>query len=290
MQVVGQPVMKKDAMALVTGKPVFTQDVAPADCLVVKVLRSPHANANILSIKTDAAKKVPGIEAVYTWEDVPTQRFTMAGQTYPEPSPYDRQILDQHVRYVGDPVAIVAGENEECVDKALKIIKVQYEVLPAILDFHKAKDNEILVHPEENWKALCPVGADNKRNLVATGTSGYGDVEAVFKDCGRDLSCKSRSAGDDGDFPYLLLYGCLWQTECGEFHTDRFSCTKDPVQCPGNTKIKDPCQQTENRWWIRGKTVGGSGSFPGFCHLEDRKTVYDHLQQTGIPDRIFPTA
>ena len=183
MQVVGQPVMKKDAMALVTGKPVFTQDVAPADCLVVKVLRSPHANANILSIKTDAAKKVPGIEAVYTWEDVPTQRFTMAGQTYPEPSPYDRQILDQHVRYVGDPVAIVAGENEECVDKALKIIKVQYEVLPAILDFHKAKDNEILVHPEENWKALCPVGADNKRNLVATGTSGYGDVEAVFKDC-----------------------------------------------------------------------------------------------------------
>ena len=183
MQVVGQPVMKKDAMALVTGKPVFTQDVAPADCLVVKVLRSPHANANILSIKTDAAKKVPGIEAVYTWEDVPTQRFTMAGQTYPEPSPYDRQILDQHVRYVGDPVAIVAGENEECVDKALKIIKVQYEVLPAILDFHKAKDNEILVHPEENWKALCPVGADNKRNLVATGTSGYGDVEAVFKEC-----------------------------------------------------------------------------------------------------------
>ena len=101
MQVVGQPVMKKDAMALVTGKPVFTQDVAPADCLVVKVLRSPHANANILSIKTDAAKKVPGIEAVYTWEDVPTQRFTMAGQTYPEPSPYDRQILDRHVRYVG---------------------------------------------------------------------------------------------------------------------------------------------------------------------------------------------
>ena len=244
MQVVGQPVMKKDAMALVTGKPVFTQDVAPADCLVVKVLRSPHANANILSIKTDAAKKVPGIEAVYTWEDVPTQRFTMAGQTYPEPSPYDRQILDQHVRYVGDPVAIVAGENEECVDKALKIIKVQYEVLPAILDFHKAKDNEILVHPEENWKALCPVGADNKRNLVATGTSGYGDVEAVFKDCEVmvEETYHVKAAGDDGDFPYLLLYGCLWQTECGEFHTDRLSCTKDPVQCSGNTKIKDPCQ------------------------------------------------
>ena len=72
-----------------------------------------------------------------------------AGQTYPEPSPYDRLILDQHVRYVGDPVAIVAGENEACVDKALKMLKVEYEVLPAVLDFHTAKDNEVLVHPEE---------------------------------------------------------------------------------------------------------------------------------------------
>ena len=55
------------------------------------------------------ARGVPGVEAVYTWEDVPGQRFTMAGQTYPEPSPYDRLILDRHVRYVGDPVAIVAA-------------------------------------------------------------------------------------------------------------------------------------------------------------------------------------
>ena len=180
---VGRAIRKKDAMALVTGKPVYTDDLASRECLIVKVLRSPHANAIIEEINCTNALKVPGIEAIYTWKDVPKNRFAQAGQTYPEPSPYDRQILDQHVRYVGDPVAIVAGENEECVDKALKIIKVQYEVLPAILDFHKAKDNEILVHPEENWKALCPVGADNKRNLVATGTSGYGDVEAVFKDC-----------------------------------------------------------------------------------------------------------
>ena len=183
MKYVNKPVRKKDAMQLVTGQPVYMDDIAPKDCLIVKVLRSPHAHALIEEIDCQVASRVPGIECILTWKDVPQKRFTMAGQTYPEPSPYDRQILDQHVRYVGDPVAIVAGENEECVDKALKIIKVQYEVLPAILDFHKAKDNEILVHPEENWKALCPVGADNKRNLVATGTSGYGDVEAVFKDC-----------------------------------------------------------------------------------------------------------
>lgn len=174
---------KKDAMALVTGKPVFMDDLAPKDCLIVKVLRSPHANAIVKSVKTDVAKRVPGIEDVYTWEDVPQERFTTAGQTYPEFSPYDRLILDRHVRYVGDPVAIVAGENEACVDKALKMLKVEYEVLPAVLDFHMAKDGDVLVHPEDNWKALCKVGADNKRNLCASDSTEDGDVDAVLADC-----------------------------------------------------------------------------------------------------------
>mgnify|MGYP002533670037 CR=1 FL=1 len=183
LRVVGAPLIKRDAKALVTGKPVYMDDLAPRDCLIVKVLRSPHANAMIQSVKTDAAMKVPGIAAVYTWEDVPAERFTMAGQTYPEPSPYDRLILDRHVRYVGDPVAIVAGETEDAVDRALKLVKVQYEVLPAILDFRTAKDNEILVHPEDSWRSLCPVGADNKRNLCASEVSGQGDVDAVLAEC-----------------------------------------------------------------------------------------------------------
>ena len=183
MKNVGAPVRKKDALALVTGKPVYVEDLAPRDCLCVKVLRSPHANALVQSVNTSAAGKVPGIEAIYTWEDVPQNRFTMAGQTYPEPSPYDRLILDRHVRYVGDPVAIVAGEDENCVDKALRLIKVTYEVLPAVLDFTSAKDNPTLVHPEDDWKALCDVGADNRRNLCAVGCEGEGDVDAVLADC-----------------------------------------------------------------------------------------------------------
>lgn len=183
MKSVSAPIMKKDAMALVTGKPVYTDDIAPKDCLICKVLRSPHAHALIQEIKTDVAKKVPGIECILTYEDVPNKRFTMAGQTYPEPSPYDRLILDQRVRFVGDAVAIVAGKTEEAVTKAMKLIKVKYEVLEPVLDFHQAKDNEILVHPEENWKALCDVGADNKRNLCAAGLEGNGDVDAVLADC-----------------------------------------------------------------------------------------------------------
>ena len=183
MKYVNKPVRKKDAMQLVTGKPVYTDDIAPKDCLIVKLLRSPHANALVTSVNKAAAMKVDGIEAIYTWEDIPQdgRRYTQAGQTYPEMSPYDRLILDRHVRYVGDVVAIVAGRDEKCVDKALKLIKVQYEVLEPILDFHTAKDNRILVHPENNWESLVPVGADNKRNLCAHDETGSGDIEEALK-------------------------------------------------------------------------------------------------------------
>ena len=73
----------------------------PDNALVVKVKRSPYAHALIEEITIDTALKVPGIEAIYTYKDVPNIRFTMAGQTYPEPSPYDRLILDQQSPFCG---------------------------------------------------------------------------------------------------------------------------------------------------------------------------------------------
>ena len=185
MKTVNQSVRKKDAMQLVTGQPVYMDDVIPQDCLIVKLLRSPHANAIVQEIDTSRALLVPGIEAIYTWKDVDQQgrRYTQAGQTYPEPSPYDRLVIDRHVRFAGDVVAILAGKDEKCVDKAMKLIKVRYEVLPAVLDYHTALDNPVLVHPEENWESLAPVGADNKRNLCAHDESGAGDIEAVLAGC-----------------------------------------------------------------------------------------------------------
>lgn len=180
---VSTPVRKRDAMSLVTGQPVYTSDLLPAHCLTVKLLRSPHASAVIKNIRTEAAKKVPGIACILTWEDVPNVRFTQAGQTYPEPSPYDRLILDHRIRCEGDPVAIVAGETPQAVDTALRLIKVEYEVLEPLLDFTKALDNPILVHPEDNFKALCDVGADNKRNLCSCGINQDGDIETELADC-----------------------------------------------------------------------------------------------------------
>lgn len=180
---INQPVRKKDSMQLLLGKPVYVEDIAPKDALALKLLRSPHANAIVEEINVSVAKKVPGVVDIYTWEDVPKQRFAIAGQTYPEPSPYDRLILDRHVRFVGDVVAIIAAENEKAALKAMKLIKVKYKILEPVLDFHQAKDNEILVHPEEDWLAQVPVGGDAKRNLVASEISGDGDVDVVLADC-----------------------------------------------------------------------------------------------------------
>ena len=182
---VGAPVRKKDSMQLLTGKPVYLDDLPePAGCLTVKLLRSPHANALIREIDVTAAEALPGVAAVYTYLDVPSERYTEAGQTYPETSPHDRLILDRHLRHVGDPVAIVAAENEEAAEKALAAIRVTYDLLPAVLDFRTAKDNPTLVHPEEDWHSLCPfTGGDPKRNLCASGVEGEGDVDAVLASC-----------------------------------------------------------------------------------------------------------
>lgn len=180
---INKSVRKKDSMQLLTGKPVYVDDVTPRNALVVKILRSPHANAIVKEINTKAAKLVPDVVDIYTWEDVPQTRFAIAGQTYPEPSPYDRLIIDRHVRFAGDVVAIIAAETEKAALKAMKLIKVKYEVLEAVLDYRTAKDNPILVHPEEDWFPPCEVGGTNKRNLVASEVNSDGDVDGVMADC-----------------------------------------------------------------------------------------------------------
>ena len=216
LRVVGAPLIKKDAKALVTGKPVFTDDLALKDCLVVKVLRSPYAHALVEEIDCGVASRLSGIECILTWKDVPQKRFTMAGQTYPEPSPYDRLILDRRLRFVGDAVAIVAGKDEAAVDHAMRLIKVKYKVLEPVLDMHDSLDGAILVHPEEDWKSLCDVGADNKRNLCACGDEGHGDLEAAFAGCSHVIERVYHTKANQQAmmetfraFTYLDVYGRL---------------------------------------------------------------------------------
>jgi CO/xanthine dehydrogenase Mo-binding subunit len=183
MKYVSKGVQKKDAISIVTGKPIYTDDITQGKCLLVKLLRSPHAHALIEEINTEKAKNVPGIECILTYEDVPQSRFTTAGQSYPEPSPYDRLILDKRLRCVGDPVAIIAGWDEKSVDRAIELIKVKYEILESILDFKDAIDNKIIVHPEDDFLTLNDVGANKKRNICSSESIEFGDVDEELKKC-----------------------------------------------------------------------------------------------------------
>ena len=183
MKQVNHALPKKNASALLLGKPVYTDDLAPTDALVVRLLRSPHAHAEIVSVDTAAALRIPGVVKVLTWEDVPQVRFTVAGQAVPQWSPIDHLILERTVRYIGDPVAIVAGETEAAVEKALSAIRVKYNILPAITDFREALDNDVLVHAEDDWKAIAPFGADAKRNLCAYELDTIGDFEKQYALC-----------------------------------------------------------------------------------------------------------
>jgi len=135
---VNKPIPKVDGKGLLTGKPAYTEDLAFKDALIVKLLRSPHAFAKIISIDISEAMKIDEVELILTHKDVPRIPITRAGQGFPEPSPKDKFILDNYVRYVGDEVAIIAARTEKAADKAKDLIKVEYEVFEPVLDFEKA--------------------------------------------------------------------------------------------------------------------------------------------------------
>lgn len=184
MKVVKKSISKIDGMGLVTGKPVYTDDLAPKDALVLKILRSPHAFAKIKDINIDKAMKVPGVECVLTHKDVPRIPFTRAGASYPEPSSYDTYILDEYVRYVGDEVAIVAAVDEETAEKAVKMVKVEYEVLEPVLDFEKAIDNKTVIHPDyDKYEVKVPIHPDFKRNIACEFEYDFGEMDETLKNC-----------------------------------------------------------------------------------------------------------
>lgn len=180
---VGVPLSKVDGMHLVTGKPAYTEDLAPKDCLIIKILRSPHAFAKIIDINTARAEKLDGVEIVFTHKNVPQNLYTRAGQSYPEPSTYDKYILDEYVRYIGDEVAIVAAETEEIALKALKMIKVEYEVYEPVLDVFKAEESKSKIHFRDRCFTHMDKGFNPERNIAAVYNFDYGDVEESFKKC-----------------------------------------------------------------------------------------------------------
>lgn len=177
MKVVNNKTHSIDGKALMQGKGKYTDDLAEQGSLVIKILRSPHAFAHIKSIDVSEAQKLNGVALVLTYKDVPHVSFSRAGQGYPEPSPHDKFILDEYVRYVGDEVAMVAAVDERVAEDALKLIKVEYEVLEPVLDFETAYENKSVIHPEDGIKEMFPIGFDPKKNVAASYEMHVGDVE-----------------------------------------------------------------------------------------------------------------
>ncbi|HEX8924662.1 MAG TPA: molybdopterin cofactor-binding domain-containing protein, partial [Terriglobales bacterium] len=174
---VGHSVQKVDAAKLASGRPAFTDDIGIPGLLIGKILASPHAHARIKQIDTSKAKALPGVHAVLTYKDVPRVPHTTAGQGWPEPSPYDTYLLDDKVRFVGDRVAAVAAESRAIAEEALRLIKVDYEVLEPVLDMERAQQGAV-IHDEPDSTGIHDV----QHNIAAEIHKQLGDVEAGFRD------------------------------------------------------------------------------------------------------------
>jgi putative selenate reductase molybdopterin-binding subunit len=177
LDVVGKPVEKVDAVKLVAGRPVFTDDLELDRMLYAKLLTSPHANARIEAIDATRARALPGVRAVLTCKDVPRIKFSSGGQSYPQPFPYDQVVLDSRVRHVGDRVAVVAADTPELAQRALRMIDVEYEILPHVLDPIEAmRDGAPVVHDEDDTDGIY----DAMRNVVHHIEVEVGDAEAAW--------------------------------------------------------------------------------------------------------------
>jgi putative selenate reductase molybdopterin-binding subunit len=177
---VGKPEPKVDAVKLVQGKPAFAADFEKRDMLVAKILTSPVAHARIKKIDASKARALEGVAAVLTHEDLPRVVYSTAGQSDPIPGPLDMFSLDNKVRHVGDRVAFVAAETAEIAEQALKLIEVEYEELPAILDLGDALDNTTIIHDEPEFVDFAD--SDAGRNLAAEIRIDINDVEQGFKE------------------------------------------------------------------------------------------------------------
>jgi len=182
---VGKAEVKLDAEKLARGKAVFTDDVHMEGMLYGALLTSPHAHANIKKIDASRARSLPGVRAVLTYEDLPRVKYASGGQSYPQLQPYDQVSLDNKVRHVGDRVAIVAADSAELAEQALKLIDVEYEVLPPVLTALDAlKPGAPVIHDEADTEGIY----DREHNIVHHIETGIGDVEKAFAEADETVS------------------------------------------------------------------------------------------------------
>lgn len=177
LRVVGRGVPKVDGVKLATGRPAFTDDIRLPGMLYGALLTSPHAHARIKRIDTSRARALPGVHAVLTYQDIERVKYASGGQSYPQPHPYDQVVLDHKVRHEGDRVAVVAAETPELAQQALRLIEVEYELLPHVLDPLEAmKDGAPVIHDEPDTTGIY----DRQHNIVHHIEAEGGDAETQW--------------------------------------------------------------------------------------------------------------
>ncbi|MFH1957168.1 MAG: molybdopterin cofactor-binding domain-containing protein [bacterium] len=183
-RVVGKITPKIDALQLVKAEVSYVEDYVAPDALHLFVLRSPYPHAEVISVDTRGAEKTEGVEYILTHKNSPKTWYTQAGQSYPEPSPYDQQVINSKMRFIGDRVAAVAATSLEIAKKAAEKIKVKYKQLPPVFTIEEAAAKDAPVLHDRDPKKLDPldIGAVPKKNIVCRTSGGIGDVEKGFRE------------------------------------------------------------------------------------------------------------
>ncbi len=182
-RVVGKSTPKVDARQLVKAEDSFVEDMVPNDALHLYILTSPHSHAEIVSCDTSEAEEMEGVKFILTHKNSPKKFYTQAGQSYPEPSPYDQQVINKKMRHIGDRVAAVAATSLDIAKEAAKKIKVEYKILKPVFSIKEtSRKNAPIIHNRTTSEDPLQIGGNPKKNIACNASGSLGDSEKGFEE------------------------------------------------------------------------------------------------------------
>ncbi|MFF0274451.1 MULTISPECIES: molybdopterin-dependent oxidoreductase [unclassified Streptomyces] len=207
-QAVGRNVAAPAGPQVVTGTARYTFDVEVPGLLHMKLLRSPHPHARILSIDTAAALRVPGVHAVLTHEDAPATLYSSARHEHPTEDPDDTRVLDDVVRYVGQRVAAVVADSEQAAEEGCRRIEVTYGELPYVTDPEEAmRPGAPVIHagkgPEVRIARVEDNVAGEVHGEIGSVEEGFAEADVVYEETFRTQRVQHASLETHGCVAYF---------------------------------------------------------------------------------------